>query len=239
MKASIIVPLHNEEENVNEVVGRLLEALKELGCFELILVNDCSSDSTGKLIDEWALKDPRIKAVHRRGSPGFGRALKEGFKAASGDVLIPFMGDLSDDPYDLLKIYRRLVEEGLDVVVGARWVKGGWAQGMPLRKKLLSIGFSKLSKILLGVPSSDVTNAFKAYRRSVVEGLKIEADGFEISPEVLIKAYFKRFKIADEPVGWRGRSRGEAKLKLFKMGWAYLTLLLKSFLNYRVRGRAP
>jgi glycosyltransferase involved in cell wall biosynthesis len=239
LKASIVVPLHNEEGNVDQVVEGLLAALKSLEDYEVILVDDCSSDSTGPLIDEWGRRELRVKTVHRAGSPGFGKALKAGFKAASGEVLIPFMGDLSDHPLDALRLYWKVAREGFDVAVGARWRRGGWAYGMPLPKKLFSIAFSKLSRLLLGTPTSDVTNAFKAYRRPVVESIELEADGFEASAELLIKAFFKGFKIADVPVGWRGRVRGEAKLKALKAGPSYLRLLLKSFLKYRVRGIKP
>ena len=105
MKLSVVVPLHNEEENVDEVVKALLTALRKLDDYEVVLVNDCSTDSTGALVQQWVRKDPRVKVIHRRGQPGFGKALKEGFKAATGDVIIPFMGDLSDNPLDLIKLY--------------------------------------------------------------------------------------------------------------------------------------
>jgi len=204
-----------------------------------VLVDDCSTDSTGTLVEEWKRKDPRVKVIHRRGQPGFGKALRDGFKAATGDVVVPFMGDLSDDPLDLIKLYHKVVDEGFDVAVGARWREGGWVWGMPLSKKFFSVAFSKLSRLFLGTPTSDVTNAFKAYRRTVLESLKPKAEGFEISAELLIKAYFKGFKIADVPVGWKGRKKGVAKLKLLKMGASYLVLLFKSFFNYKVRGLKP
>lgn len=235
MKLSFIVPMHNEEDNVDKLMEELLKVLEGFNEeVEIILVDDCSIDRTRLMVDLWASRDRRVVAIHRKGEPGFGKALKEGFKHAKGEVLIPFMGDLSDEPEDALKLYRKVVYGGYDVAVGARWRRGGWAGGMPLLKKFLSISFSKLSKLLLGVPTADVTNAFKAYRKQVIKAVKPLSDGFELSAELVIKAYFNGFKIADVPVGWRGRVRGGAKLKLAKMGVNYLKLLSASLIN---RGR--
>jgi len=232
MKLSIIVPLHNEEENFEALRSRLNVILSKLQDVEVVLVDDCSTDLTGKLTDEWAQKEPRVKVVHRTGNPGFGKALKEGFRAASGDIVLPFMGDLSDNPLDALKLYFKVLE-GYDVAVGARWRKGGWVYGMPLLKRFFSIMFSRIAKILLNVPSYDVTNAFKAYRKRVIEEVEPSSNGFDISAELLIKAHLKGFKITDVPVGWVNRSKGEAKLKLGKMGVGYLTTLLKCLINLK------
>ena len=240
MKLSLIIPLHNEEENLDRLMKEVLKALQDFkDDFEVLLVDDCSSDRTGYLAEEWASKYHRVRVIHRRGSPGFGKALKEGFKEAEGDILIPFMGDLSDIPEDALKLYGKVAYEGYDIAVGARWRRGGWAQGMPLLKRIFSVGFSKISRLLLGTPTADVTNAFKAYRRRVITEVNPVSDGFDISAELLIKAYFKGYKITDVPVGWRGRVKGEAKLKLARMGVGYFKLLLTSFLNHKLRRNMP
>ena len=239
MKLSLIIPLHNEEENFSELRRRVGLILERLGDVEVVLVDDCSTDSTPKLVEDWARQDLRVKVVHRRGRPGFGLALREGLRAATGDVLIPFMGDLSDSPLDVIRLYHKAAE-GWDVAVGARWRRGGWAYGMPLLKRLLSIGFSKASRLILRVPSSDVTNAFKAYRRRVIEAVEPTSTGFDVSAEITLKAHIMGFKLTDVPVGWVRRKRGVAKLKVAKMGVGYIVTLLRCIaLMRRLRSKAP
>lgn len=233
-KISIIIPAHNEEDNIHNLIGTLVPVLEEhveTHDFELVFVDDNSTDMTPKIIDGLAKKDLRIKAVHRTGTPGFGNAIKTGFKNATGDVVIPLMADLSDDPYDIPKLVRK-IEEGYDIAYGSRFCDGGSTDGYPPTKMLANRVFNNLVRLLFGIRHKDITNAFKAYRREVLDSIGIDnlaANGFDLTVEIPLKAHILGFSSAEVPVSWHGRKRGEAKLKLSENGHRYGMRLLKMF----------
>lgn len=233
-KISIVIPAHNEEDNLHNLMGRLIPVLEkneETNDFELVLVDDNSTDSTPAIIDELAGKDSRIKAVHRTDTPGFGNAIKTGFKNAAGDVIIPLMADLSDDPYDIPELVKK-VTEGYDIAYGSRFCDGGSTDGYPMLKMLANRAFNNTVRILFGIRHKDVTNAFKAYRREVLDTIGIdnlEANGFDLTVEIPLKAHIIGFSSAEVPVSWHGRERGEAKLKLSENGHKYGKRLLRLF----------
>jgi len=234
MKISCVVPAYNEEENLEELIRQLIPVLEshdETKDYEIILVNDNSTDNTPSIIDALANENPRIKPVHRAGTPGFGNAIKEGFKHAEGDIIIPVMGDLSDDPKDIPKLVRK-IEEGYDIAYGSRFIKGGSVKDYPTVKMLANRIFNNTVRFLFGIPHRDVTNAFKAYKREVLDAIGIEnmeSEGFDLTVELPLKAHILGFKSVEVPVSWYGRKRGEAKLKLSKNALVYGKRLLKLF----------
>jgi uncharacterized protein (TIRG00374 family) len=234
MKISIVVPAHNEEGNLENLVSKLipvLESHRETKDYELVLVDDNSKDGSPSIVDRLAAENPRIKPVHRRDTPGFGNAIKSGFRTASGDVIIPFMGDLSDNPEDVPKLVQK-IEQGYDIAYGSRFVKGGSLQGYPSTKMIANRVFNNLVRFSFGIPNKDVTNAFKAYKREVLEAIgidNIEANGFDLTVEVPLKAYILGFKSVEVPVSWNGREKGEAKLKLSRNGSIYGKRLMQLF----------
>jgi uncharacterized protein (TIRG00374 family) len=232
-KVSIVVPAHDEEENIFPLLDELLPVLEqypETQDFELVFVNDNSTDRTPEIIDRLAVKDPRIKAVHKSGSPGFGNAVKEGFRNASGDIIIPFMGDLSNDSHDIPKLVKK-IDEGYDIAYGSRFVKGGEKEGYPMTKLVANRVFNTMVRLLFGIRHKDVTNAFKAYRKEVLDGIGIdnlEAKDFDITVEIPLKAHIMGFRSIEVPVKWHGR-RGSEKLKLSENGTKYGKRLLNLF----------
>ena len=234
MKISIVVPAHNEEGNLENLVSKLvpvLESHKETENYELVLVDDNSKDGTPHIIDALAKENRRIRPVHRTNTPGFGNAIKSGFRESSGEVIIPVMGDLSDDPEDIPKLVQK-IEEGYDIAYGSRFVKGGSLQGYPGPKMIANRAFNNLVRLSFGMQNKDVTNAFKAYKREVLEAIgidNIEANGFDLTVEVPLKAHILGFKSAEVPVSWNGRKRGKAKLKLSSNGSIYGKRLMKLF----------
>lgn len=233
-KISIIVPAHNEEENLQHLMDELVPVLlqyDETKDFELVLVNDNSTDRTPEIIEELGSKNPRIRPVHRHSSPGFGNAVKEGFRNASGDIIIPVMGDLSDDPHDIPKLVQK-IEEGYDIAYGSRFTEGGATEGYPKAKMVANRAFNNMVRLLFGIRHKDLTNAFKAYRKEVLERIGIdnlEATGFDLTVEIPLKAHIMGFTSAEVPVTWHGRERGEAKLKLSENGSKYGKRLLTLF----------
>jgi uncharacterized protein (TIRG00374 family) len=234
-KVSIVIPAHNEVENIPTLLAALipvLEAHEEIRDFELVLVDDNSKDGTGRLIDSYAANDSRIKAVHRTDTPGFGNAVKTGLQNASGDILIPVMADLSDSPEDIPKLVRK-INEGYDVAYGSRFCSGGSTHDYPWKKMIANRAFNNSVRLLFGIRHRDVTNAFKAYRRTVLEAIgfdNLEATGFDLTVEIPMKAHILGFSSAEVPVSWHERKKGEAKLKLSQNGQRYGIRLLKMFI---------
>lgn len=234
MKISCVIPAHNEGGNLEKLVERLipiLESHETTKDYEVVLVNDNSNDNTPEIIDLLAAENPRIKPIHRSKKPGFGNALKSGFKIASGDVIIPIMGDLSEDPKDVSKLAEK-IEEGYDIAYGSRFVSGGSAEDYPPLKKIANRIFNNIVRFLFGMPHRDVTNAFKAYKREVLEEIGIEnleAEGFDLTLEIALKAHILGFKSFEVPVKWYGRKKGEAKLKLSENSFIYGKRLIKLF----------
>ena len=223
MKLSIIVPAHNEQENIAEVINKIEESLDiEHG---LIVVNDNSTDGTVEIVERLSRQYDNIRLVHNKLENGFANALKTGFSNANTDIVIPIMADLCDDittiPMMLVKI-----KDGYDVVCGCRYAKGGARLGGSKLKGFLS-GLGGLSiHYLLGIPTHDVANAFKMYRKKVIDSIDIKATGFEISMEITLKAYYSGFKITEVPTVWRERTRGRSNFKVLKLLPDYLKLYI-------------
>jgi uncharacterized protein (TIRG00374 family) len=234
MKVSLVIPAHNEEDNIIPLINELVPSLEkhpETCDYEIILVNDNSADRTPEIIDELVLHNPRIRAVHRAGQPGFGNAIKAGLTDSTGDIIIPVMGDLSDDPEDIPKLVKK-IDEGYDVAYGSRFIEGGSLYNYPPQKMLANRAFNNLTRLLFGIPHRDVTNAFKAYRREVIESIGVEhleSSGFDLTLEIPIKAYIDGYRSIEVPVHWYNREAGEAKLKLSRNASVYGKRLLKLF----------
>jgi uncharacterized protein (TIRG00374 family) len=234
-KISIVVPAHNEEDNIPSLLAELLPVLEnhaQTQDYDLIIVNDNSTDRTPDILEELATKNPRIRPVHRHANPGFGNAVKEGLRNATGDIIIPVMGDLSDDPEDIPKLVAK-IEEGYDIAYGSRFIEGGGTDGYPPLKLISNRFFNNTVRLLFGIRHKDITNAFKAYRKEVLEAIGIdnlEASGFDLTVEIPLKAHIMGFSSAEVPVMWYGRKRGIAKLKLSENGTKYGMRLLNLFI---------
>lgn len=227
---SVIIPARNEEQNIGRAIEEVNSALAKVPDFEIIAVDDCSTDGTGAILDRMAGKSVRV--IHRIKEPGFGNALRVGFSAAKGKYVVSFMGDLSDEPKDLVKMLEK-ARAGYDVVIGSRFVHGSRIVGYPTAKLIANRLFNGLLAFLLGVPYLDLTNAFKMYRRELVEKMKIESGDFDITVEMPVKALKMGARVAEVPVNWYGRKSGSPKWKLWRAGWIYLARLFRTLLFFR------
>jgi glycosyltransferase involved in cell wall biosynthesis len=225
MKISIIIPAHNEEGNIADALSRI-EGELDIE-HELVVVNDHSSDGTAQLVRGLSRKYNNIKLVDNPMDKGFANAIKTGFKNASCEVVVPVMADLCDD----LGTIRRMagkIEEGFDVVCGSRYIKEGRRIGGSRLKAMLSCWGGRSLAFLLGLPTHDIANAFKMYRKSVLDAITIESTGFEISMEIPLKAHALGFKITEVPTIWKERTRGKSSFKIFKLLPRYLKLYIRA-----------
>jgi len=235
MKLSIVIPAHNEEENISNLIDQIQGY--GLGIdFELVIVADHCSDRTAEIVSQKIKKFNNLRLVENKLEAGFANALRTGFSNAYGDLILPIMGDLCDELETIKKMYEK-ISQGYDVVCGSRYMKGGKRQGGSSLKSFLSRTGGRSLHFILSVPTHDIANSFKMYRKEVIKAVNIEARGFEISMELPLKAYYLGYKITEVPTVWREREKGKSSFKIFKLLPNYLKLygwaIYKSLTNRR------
>jgi len=230
LKLSIVIPAHNEEKNLPVTVAEVQEALRTENIpYEIIVVNDCSSDGTAAIIQQLIASDPCVRAITRTPPGGFGRAIRAGLALVEGDVVIPYMADTSDDPADAVRYYRT-IEEGYDCVFGSRFRPGARVENYPPVKLFWNRVVNRCLQALFLCPFNDLTNAFKAYRTEVILDCgPYRASHFNITIEMSLSALIRKYRIKEIPIAWYGRTWGSSSLRLTQMGRRYLATLLKVF----------
>lgn len=223
MTLSIVIPAHNEEENILDVITRIENSVSIP--HELLIINDHSTDQTKKLLDELLTKYKNIRVIENKLDKGFANALKTGFANVKGDVVIPVMADLCDDLLVIEKLFSK-IEQGYDVACASRYSPGGARQGGSKLKGFLSSFAGRSLHYLLGIPTSDIANAFKMYRKKVLDSMVIVSKSFEISMEIPLKAYYLGFKITEVPTVWNERKKGKSSFRVFKLLPNYLKLYI-------------
>jgi dolichol-phosphate mannosyltransferase len=172
MKLSIVIPAYNEEESISETIDALEKALNEIKIeHETLIVNDNSKDNTETVLKNLSEKYPSVKYVTNPGPNGFGYAIRYGLDRFSGDCVAIMMADLSDSPYDLIKFYTTMMEKKVDCVFGSRWIRGGKVIDYPIVKKIINRLANRIIRMLMSIKYNDTTNAFKLYKRDVIEGI--------------------------------------------------------------------
>ena len=164
-----------------------------------------------------------------------GNALRDGTAAAKGEFVVWTMADLSDD-YNIIPKFVERLESGADLVFGSRYMKGGTSGDLEKSKRFLGLGFTTLSRILIGVPVHDITNAFRGFKRDVFLSSDIKSVDFSISPEFSLKAHLRGYKLEEVPASYKGRKKGAAKFKMFDMGIRYFSILIEA-ISLKLRKR--
>lgn len=209
---SIVVPVYNEAENIQPFLRDLEAQLAEP--HETLIVYDFPEDTTLPAVAAMAPPCPSLRLVHNTLGKGVLNALKAGFAASGGDVVVVMMADRSDEPKDVAEM-ARLVRGGADVVAGSRYVRGGKQEGGPLLKRTLSRLAGVSLHYLAGVPVRDATNNFRAYSRRLVEEIPIEGKAsFALALELTLKAHWRGWRIAEVPTTWHDRSAGQSRFRL-------------------------
>jgi len=232
MKLSVIIPAHNEEEAIRGTVEPLWRTLTEAGIpHEILVINDHSSDGTGDVLDALAREYPEVRWVYNLKQGGFGFAIQTGLEQFEGDAVCIVMGDASDEPRDVVTYYRKL-EEGYECAFGSRFMRRSRVVDYPQHKLLVNRLANWFIRMIFGLPYNDVTNAFKCYRREVIEGIQpILACHFNITVELPLKAIVRGHSYAVVPINWYNRTTGVSKLKIKEMGGRYLFIVLYIFLE--------
>jgi dolichol-phosphate mannosyltransferase len=235
---SIIIPARNEEGCITSTVEHLHVELRIHAVpHEIVVIDDGSTDGTWQRLSALAERVPVLRPAQNLGQHGFGRAITCGFEHMSGDAVVIMMADESDDCRDVVR-YWQLLNEGWDAVFGSRFIRGGGVIDYPWLKLKVNRLANFVIRLLFGIRLNDTTNAFKAYRRSVIEGCRPWlAPHFNLTVELPLKTIVRGYSWTVIPITWRNRRTGEAKLKMKEMGSRYLFICLYVWLEkYFSRG---
>jgi dolichol-phosphate mannosyltransferase len=231
-KISIITPTYNEAETLPRFIESLTEALRGGYEYEVIIVDDNSPDGTGAIAESLAERHGRIKVVHRPGKLGLGTAYKEGFKRASGELIVSIDADLSHNPEDIPRLLEAMREA--DIAIGSRLVKGGKIMGRSRWRDLMSISANGLIRLLTGQPIRDWTSGFRIYRREVLEAIlpRVACKKWDYQFEVLYKALKSNYRAREVPITFRERAGGRSKFDL-KEALTFMKSIFQVYLNLK------
>jgi dolichol-phosphate mannosyltransferase len=232
MKLSIVMPAQNEEGSVGKTVEGVVAALeREAIDYEVVVVNDDSEDSTEAVVAAMGEQNPRIRVHRSHNERGFGNAIRAGLDVFTGDAVVIVMADASDNPDDLIHYYR-VLEQGYDCAFGSRFVPGAHVYDYPRVKYIVNRLANQFIRILFRHRYNDTTNAFKAYRREVIETIQpLLSKHFNLTVEMPLKAIVRGHTYAVVPTNWTNRTSGVAKLAMKEMGSRYLFIVLYVWLE--------
>jgi dolichol-phosphate mannosyltransferase len=232
LSLSVVMPAYNEVGSIGATVGAVAGALRAEGVdYEVIVVDDASSDGTAAAVAAAAGDDERIRCVQSHNPRGFGYAIRSGLELFTKDSVAIVMADGSDSPTDLIA-YWRILCEGYDCAFGSRFMAGSRVHDYPRIKLVLNRVVNAGIELLFGHGYNDTTNAFKAYRRSVIETVQpLLSNHFNLTVELPLKAVVRGHTFAVVPISWTNRASGESKLALNEMGSRYLFIVLYAFLE--------
>jgi dolichol-phosphate mannosyltransferase len=233
---SIVIPAHNEEGCIRETCEAIAARFGRDGIddYEILVVNDNSRDGTERILKELAAANPRVRYVNNVPPNGYGFAVRRGLGEFRGQAVAVVMGDLSDSPDDILAYYHEF-KNGAECVFGSRFIAGSRIVDYPLHKMILNRMANGFIRALFRLDHNDITNAFKAYRREVINGIQpLLSSHFNLTVEMPLKAIIRGYRYVKVPVSWTNRKSGVSKLKIKEMGSRYLFIVLYCWLEKKL-----
>jgi glycosyltransferase involved in cell wall biosynthesis len=227
----------NEEQNVPSVVDKLVRLVDELGIpAEILIVDDCSDDYTFREAFLLSSRYPKVEALHKGLPRGLGTAVRFGIDHAKGRVGVVVMGD-GVDPIAAISDFRdRIIDHGDQLVLLSRYMARGDARSIPFSYRFYQAVYRFLCRTLVGLPFRDPTYAFRGFDLDFVRTLGLQSSGFEISPELTLKAWLNGGRIF-ELRGQQGRRvAGESKFVFSHQALGYARVLLQAAVAYRLGG---
>lgn len=215
MRALVIVPTYNEADNVRELVPAILAQGPH---FEVLIVDDNSTDGTGRIIDEMMTTESRLHCLHRPGKMGLGTAYVDGFRwglKAGYDFIFEMDADFSHDPNSLPDFLKAAEEAPADLVLGSRYLNGVTVVNWPLSRLILSYSANVYTRLITWLPVNDATGGFKCFRREVLAALdldQVRSDGYGFQIEMSFKAWRKGFRLKEIPITFTDRRVGISKM---------------------------
>lgn len=211
MDLSLVIPAYNERENIQKLLLEIKKEFKKNNIKgEVIVVDDNSPDGTGEIVEEFSKKEKFVRLIKRNGKLGLSSAVLAGFEKASSEVLAVMDADLSHPVEKIGEMYRAIKDDGFDLVIGSRYIKGGKIKGWNLYRKVLSKGATLLARVFTNI--KDPMTGFFMIKKQCVEGIQLNSRGFKILLEIIIKADYKKAK--EIPITFTNRVKGKSKAGL-------------------------
>lgn len=231
-KLSVVIPAHNEAGNIGPTLDQVRERLQQEGIpYELLVVNDGSTDATAEEVQARSAVDGGVQLIHNGGPHGFGYAVRCGLDGFQGDAIAIMMADRSDDPEDLVRYYY-ILRDRAECAFGSSIVPGSRVENYPRVKLIINRLANLFVRLLFGVRYNDVTNAFKGYQAAVIEGCRpFLSAHFNLTVELPLKAIVRGYTYEVIPIRWRQRKLGFSSLHPKEMGSRYLFIVLYVWLE--------
>ena len=231
-RLGIVIPVYNEQENIARTFASISSKIGESAT--MYIVYDFDGDNTLPVVRQLVEDGWNIQLIKNRAG-GVVNALKLGLKTVQEEFVLVVMADMSDDLSVVDKMIEKM-EQGNDVVCGSRYMSGGKQLGGPFIKTTLSRFAGVSLKHLTGIPTHDITNSFKLYRRTVLDQFDLESSGgFEIGMEIVVKSYIRGNRITEVPSIWRDRTSGVSRFRVVKWLPNYLRwYMLAIYHSWRV-----
>jgi dolichol-phosphate mannosyltransferase len=235
---TVLIPAHDEGEGIVATVRGIARTLRGAGVpHEILVVLDHCADDSAARLEAVRGEEPTLVVSENTGPHGYGFAVRHGLGAYRGDAVVIAMADASDDPRDIVTFHQKLVE-GYDCVFGSRFVAGASVRGYPWQKLWLNRLANRLVSALFGLHYHDCTNAFKCFRREVIDGLQpLLSNYFNLTIEMPLKAIVRGYSWTVVPTNWYGRETGASKFRMKEMGSRYVFIILYALVEkYFARG---
>ena len=222
---SIVIPTYNEAENIPKLIDEINSSLESL-CFEVVFVDDESVDKTADIAEKLNIRYGNIKVLRRVGKKGLGSAVIDGIKKAEAEIIAVMDADLQHPPELLPIMYEKISGCGYDLVVASRYVKGGFIEGWSFRRRIVSEVATMITHLVFPrtIKIKDPMSGYFMFRRDVVGRVKLDAKGFKILLEILVKGNYHH--LVEVPYVFKPRQNGDSKMSLKEI-CNYAILLLK------------
>jgi dolichol-phosphate mannosyltransferase len=215
VRSIVVIPTYNEAETINTIVS---STLAHDATLNILVVDDGSPDDTGAIVDRLAAADDRISVIHRQGKQGLGTAYVAGFQYALDrgyEANMEMDADGSHDPAYIPAMIDCLEE--CDLVVGSRYMRGGGTANWSLLRQSISRGGNLIARLALGIPITDTTSGFRAYRRSVLEAIdlrRVALEGYAFQVAMVYEAACLGFELRESPILFADRTLGKSKMSV-------------------------
>jgi len=231
MILSIVISVFNEEKSIAKVLSDLKQCHIPME-HEIVVIDDCSNDSTRDIVLNELENNKKIRLISSDNKHGLGKALKRGFEASKGDIIVVLTGDLSDDTNDIPIMLKKICDEEYDIICASRYAKGGIGKQANLIKGFFSKSFNRIICVLTKIPTLDSTNSYKMFRKKVLKDIGLlESNYYTLGLELLLKAHKKRFKITEMPTIWRDRKDGKSHFMFLRDSFQYFRWFMFAIVN--------
>ena len=231
MSLSIVIPVYNEDKQLHITVKKINQISKRIKDYEIVFIDDFSSDNTKQIIKKSIRSNKKIK-YYKNIKKGLGSAIGLGINKSTKKFVCIFMCDNSDDLSDLMEYYKIINKNNLDAVLGSRFLKNSRITNYPILKMVLNRIFNYIVKIIFLSNYNDFTNAFKIYKKKTLKELMpIVSDHFNVFLELPLKIIIRKYKYKIIPISWKGRKIGVSKFKISELGSMYIFTLLYCFIE--------